>query len=114
MEAAKNAGKDDAQQTLQARQTYLRMLSLLCFCRGPLDTNSVAAMLRLIVLGQHGLTFLDDPVQAASQAALLARCVSVMAARTGAVCSSEIWQDSADEDDSHRLILLDSVIYRHP
>lgn len=106
MEAAKNAGKDDAQQTLQARQTYLRMLSLLCFCRGPLDTNSVAAMLRLIVLGQHGHTFLDDPVQAASQAALLARCVSVMAARTGAVCSSEIRQDSADEDDLAKIYIV--------
>ncbi len=43
------SGNESVQQSLQARQCKLRMLSLLCYGAGPLDDNEVASMLRLMV-----------------------------------------------------------------
>ncbi len=83
MELAKDAGQDDVQQQLQARQCHLRMLSLLCYSNGPLDPLDPAAMLRLIVLAQHAACFVDDPVAHGQQATLLARCKGLMAGRSG-------------------------------
>jgi hypothetical protein len=75
----KAAGQDAVQQGLQARQCYLRMLSLLCYSPSTLDPG---AMVKLMVQVKHGRVFTADCSMRAELEALHARCHNVMSACT--------------------------------
>ena len=84
----KAAAKSAVQQQLQARQCHLRMLSLLCFGPGAMDSvEDAAVVVQLMVQIKHRHVFLDEvPEQdAATLRSLHFRCHDVTARHAAAL-----------------------------
>jgi hypothetical protein len=74
-------GQEEVAAKLQAKQCKARMMALLCYVAGALDTEDVGHMLGLMVLVKHGDLFLEDAGLAAELAGLRALCHNVIARR---------------------------------